>query len=109
MIDLWLDDERDPDDPRIQEQFGAEPGLVWVKTANAAISRLRTNAVRWISLDHDLGTARTGYDVARWIESRAESGELDRIAWTIHSMNVVGARAIRQALENAERFWHRHG
>ena len=105
MIDLWLDDERDPDDPRIQELFGAEPGMVWVKSANAAIHHLKNNTVRWISLDHDLGTTKTGYDADRWIEDRAKSGELERVLWTIHSMNVVGARAMRRVLESAERFW----
>jgi len=33
-MELWLDDERDPDDPYIQEDFhSARPGLKWVKTA----------------------------------------------------------------------------
>lgn len=108
MINLWLDDLRDPNDPRVQELFGAEPGMVWVKTADAAISRLRENSVRWISLDHDLGTTATGYDVAKWIEERAFAGELTRIAWTIHSANVEGVRAMRFALQNADRFWLQH-
>lgn len=108
MINLWLDDERDPEDPRIQELFGAEPGMVWVKTAEAAIKRLKSGAVAWVSLDHDLGTALTGYDVAVWMEERAASGELTRLAWSVHSANVVGAKAIRRALTNADRFWAAH-
>ena len=36
MIDLWLDDERDPDDRLIQEMFDSFPGMLWVKTAFAA-------------------------------------------------------------------------
>lgn len=107
MINLWLDDERNPDDPRIQELFGAEPGMVWAKTADAAIAKLRLNIVAWISFDHDLGTTLTGYDVARWIEERAHSGELQSLSWTVHSANVVGARAIRQSLVNADRYWSR--
>ena len=105
MIKLWLDDERNPDHAVIQELFGADPDMIWVKTAEAAIARLKSNAVSWISLDHDLGTAATGYDVAKWIEERAYSGELSRLTWTIHSANVVGARRMRQALENADRYW----
>ena len=108
MIDLWLDDLRDPDDPKVRELFGAEPGMVWVKTVDAAISRLKSNNVRWISLDHDLGTTATGYDVAKWIEEKAFAGELARIAWTIHSANVEGIRLMRFALENADRFWLQH-
>lgn len=109
MINVWLDDERDPNDPRIQENFGAEEGMIWVKTVDAAISRLKSNSVDWISLDHDLGTAVTGYDVAKWIEQRAFSGELVRLNWTIHSANVAGARVMRMALENADRFWSERG
>jgi len=91
MINIWLDDERDPNNTKIQELFGAEPGMIWCKTADSAISRLKSNSVDWISLDHDLGTTATGYDVAKWIEERAHSGELFPLAWTIHSANVVGA------------------
>jgi len=32
---LWLDDERDPRDPKIQELFGAEGNETWAKTANS--------------------------------------------------------------------------
>lgn len=81
------------------------PGMIWVKTVQAAISRLKSNSVRWISLDHDLGTTSTGYDVAKWIEERAYSGELFRLQWTVHSANVEGARLMRKALENADRYW----
>jgi hypothetical protein len=104
-MNVWLDDERDPNHPKVQELFGAEAGMIWVKTADAAISRLKTNSVVWISLDHDLGTTATGYDVAKWIEERAFSGELLPLRWTIHSANVVGTRAMRHALENADKYW----
>ena len=105
MVNVWLDDVRDPDDAKIQELFGAEPGMIWVKTVEAAIQRLKSKQVAWISLDHDLGTTGTGYDVAVWIEARAASGELPRLAWTIHSVNGDGARRMRWALENADRSW----
>jgi len=108
MIDLWLDDERDPEHPQIQELFGAWSGMVWVKTAHAAIIRLKDSDVRSISLDHDLGTGMTGYDVARWIEERAFHGTLARIVWTVHSKNVRGAKSICQAMLNADRYWSEH-
>ncbi len=108
MVNVWLDDERNPDDPKIQELFGSEAGMVWVKTVPAAINWLKSNDVRWISLDHDLGTTATGYDLAKWMEERAFAGELTRVTWTIHSANVEGARAMRAALRNADRFWSQH-
>ena len=105
MIDLWLDDERDPNDPRIQEQFDATDGMIWVKTAHAAIHRLKSGTVRFISLDHDLGTTATGYDVAKWIEERACRGDLPRLAWAVHSTNVEGAKNIRRVMLRADHFW----
>ncbi len=105
MINLWLDDERDPNNRKIQELFGAEPDMIWVKTADAAISRLKSNNVAWMSLDHDLGTTQTGYDVAKWIEERAYYGELSQLTWTIHSANIEGARLMRTALEKADEYW----
>lgn len=108
MVNVWLDDERDPNSPRIQELFGSEAGMIWAKTVPAAINWLKSNHVSWISLDHDLGTTATGYDVAKWIEERAYSGELTRVVWTIHSANVEGSRAMRAALRNADRIWSQH-
>ena len=79
--------------------------MIWVKTAEAAINRLKSGNVRSISFDHDLGTMATGYDVAKWIEERAFQGEIARLEWSVHSMNVEGAKAIRAAMRNAEQFW----
>ena len=59
-IKLWLDDERDPKNPIIQNLFGAEGDEVWVKTAYAAIQYLRQGNVESISLDHDLGLPSAG-------------------------------------------------
>jgi hypothetical protein len=110
MVELWLDDERNPEDQFIQEEFGSRAGMLWVKTAWAAISRLKDGNVSFISLDHDLGhgKAGSGADVARWIEEKAYSGELPRLAWAIHSKNVVGSKNIRAAMNNAERYWSKN-
>ena len=105
MIDLWLDDERDPEDRSIQEMFESFPGMLWVKTAYAAINRLKSGEVRYISFDHDLGTGPTGYDVAKWIEERAFHGDIHRIEWNVHSKNPQGAKDIISAMKNADKYW----
>lgn len=105
MIDLWLDDERDPEDTRIQEVFGSFTGMVWVKTAEAAINRLVAGNVRYVSFDHDLGTTKTGYDVAKWIEEQAYLGTIPRLNWSIHSLNPRGAKYISSAMSNADKYW----
>lgn len=105
---LWLDDERDPSSPTIQEKFGADGDEVWVKTAEMAIYYLSQNNVKSISLDHDLGeeSAGTGMDVARYIEEQAYFGILPKLKWNIHSQNTVGKKNMILALKNAEKFWN---
>lgn len=109
MAKLWLDDERDPKDPQIQMEFGAEGDEVWAKSAQQAISYLQQGNVESISLDHDLGSgAGTGYDVAKWMEERAYDGTLSRVQWAVHSLNPVGARNIERALTSADHYWKGH-
>ena len=101
LCKLWVDDVRPAPD-----------GWVWVKSYDEAIKVLIENDVTDISLDHDLGMrvtgiskdgivfareveAKTGYDVACWIEQRLN----DNPEWlppliTSHSANPVGKRRI---------------
>lgn len=104
---LWLDDERDPKNPKIQKLFNSKGDEIWVKTAWEAIEYLKTNKVKFISLDHDLGPeeAGTGMDVAKWIEENAYLNKLSRLVCKVHSQNVIGSKNIKKALYNAERFW----
>lgn len=75
-----------------------------VTTAEAAIELIKSGVVKSISLDHDLGTEKTGYDVAKFIEEHAYNGGY-KFHTLIHSMNPVGRENIRQALMNARRYW----
>jgi hypothetical protein len=60
-----------------------------------------------VSFDHDLGDSDelTGYDIAKWIEEKAFNGEISRFTWAIHSANPVGRVRIKQAMQNADKFW----
>ena len=108
-MNVWLDDERDPNDPIIQYKFGAEPSMVWVKTAHTAIQILKSGNVEYMSFDHDLGPgAGTGYEVAKWVEEQAYYGGIPRFTWTVHSANPEGSKKIVQAMQSAERFWREH-
>lgn len=105
---LWLDDERDPTDPKIQCIFGSKGDEIWVKTASSAIAHLNQGQVESISLDHDLGppSAGTGMDVAKWIEEQAFFGTLPRLTWSVHSKNPVGTKNMMRALAKADEFWN---
>lgn len=110
MIRIFLDDERDPKDPLIQSNFGAEGDETWAKTAQVAINYLKQGNVEFISLDHDLGpeSSGTGMDVARWIEEEAYHGSLPKLSWSIHSKNPVGRKNMMRALVKADEYWSKN-
>ena len=103
-LKLWLDDIRTPPDTT----------WLWVRSYDEAIKAIDSAYFDIISLDHDLGMvvlgegkggilvggeveAKTGYDVACYLERRVFSGEIaapNRIL--SHSANPVGRRRIEQ-------------
>jgi hypothetical protein len=105
QISIWLDDERDPNEPFIQREYGAKPGMLWAKTAKEAKDIISQGNVAFISFDHDLADIETGYDLAKWIEEQAYHKKIPRLIWTVHSDNMVGRRNIIMAMKNAEKFW----
>lgn len=109
---LWIDDVRPM--PKNYD--------VWAKNAEEAVKLLLTGEVTHVSFDHDLGMelsndkdiivtakenkyAKTGYDVAMWIEREAYLGKIKPFTYKIHSSNPVGAKNIESAMKNAERYW----
>lgn len=92
---IWLDDVRP-----IPQGWDMH-----VKTVEEAIELLETHEITAISFDHDLGTDKTGYDLAKWIEYMAHSEGLPPLEWHVHSANPVGARNIKAAMKMAERYW----
>lgn len=107
---IWLDDERDPQLPYIQERFGATPDMVWCKTIGVVQHAFETGNVSFISFDHDLGSGcMTGYDLAKWLEERAANGLLPRFRWRIHSQSNIGRENIKAALRKITQFWLEQG
>lgn len=84
---LFLDDERHPPD-----------GWNLVRTADEAIAALQQGIVERVSLDHDLGEGKTGYDVLLWLEQAVlENPEFPVPEIFIHSANPVGCRRMEAA------------
>jgi len=96
---VWLDDIRP-----MPADFD-----IHVKTADDAIRLLQTGKVTAISLDHDLGEDPThtnnGGCVADWIEQAAYHGKIPELVATVHSDNCGATIAMRQALENTNKYW----
>lgn len=101
---VFLDDLRDP--PIFDQMTGER--LQWdavVRTAEEAIALVAAGKVTFLSFDHDLGSALSGYDVAKKAEELAHSGAIPPIDYAIHSGNPVGAENIDRAMKAAWRFW----
>ena len=107
-IRLWVDDERDPSDPKIQQLFKSKGNEIWAKNQQEAISYLEKGNVEYISLDCDLGeNGGRGYKVAEWIEEKAYNKTLLPIDWDIHSQNPVESLKATQALIKADIYWNK--
>lgn len=94
---VWLDDVRE-----MPSGFD-----IHIRTAETAIKALASGGVTLISLDHDLGDekAKTGYDVAKYIEEAAYKKILAPLDIEIHSANAAGRKNIERAIERAMEFW----
>jgi hypothetical protein len=95
-LKIWLDDERNPED------FGAN-GYYWAKSYDRATTLLAAGVVDEISLDHDLGEGKDGYDVASFIEKGVMEEKFRMPVWHIHSANPVGRNRIEMAMKSAEK------
>jgi len=89
-IKLYVDDERP-----------APNGWVNVKSAEMAIKLLREGLVEELSLDHDLGRKKTGYDIILWMEKELMTGafELPSVI-KIHTANPVGRQKMIAAINS---------
>lgn len=65
-----------------------------VRNYNDAISCLKNNTYDYISLDHDLGEDKTGYDIAKYIVEN----QIQLKGFRVHSANIVGRFNIVQLL-----------
>jgi len=96
---IWVDDVR-PIPEEYVEKFGRDMCSVCA-TYDEAIRILSILEYRvffhgeiYISLDHDLGDDKSGYDVAKWIVEN----QFPLTGFKCHSMNPVGRKNIEQLL-----------
>lgn len=87
---VWVDDTRPI--PKVPYE-----NCYWAKTYKEAISFIKDN-IRpadslVVDLDHDLGSKKSGYDIAKWLVQNGYQG-----SFRVHSMNPVGAKNIRDTL-----------
>jgi hypothetical protein len=96
---IWLDDERPVPENIERHATAGEMEIVIFRNPSLCYAWLCENALGnrvFISFDHDLGTANTGYDLAKRI---VEDG-IPLAGYMVHSMNPVGAANIDQILSH---------
>jgi hypothetical protein len=84
-------------------------GWIGARTYQEARDLIDTGDVKEISLDHDLGTVLTGYDVILWIERQVYFGKIPKPIIHVHTSNPAGRRKIELARGAISRMEVRHG
>ncbi len=96
MINLWLDDYREP--PKGED-------WEWAQTYSQAIDLMLDNEVGHMALDHDLGYDReathgqgmeTGHDFVKWM---IENNRWPKYVPVVHSWNPSGAKRMTQDVD----------
>jgi len=93
MIKIWLDDLRK-----------AKKDWITIICAEDAIALLKEGIVKEISLDHDLGLQKTGYDVINWIEKEVMTKGFNPPIIHIHTDNPVGRKAMKVVAERIKKY-----
>ena len=110
---IWLDDERNPDDPKWQAwQVRWSPighigvDVVWLKSHKELVIYLASHKLPdAICFDHDLGEGPSGYDSARYICDYCMSEDLPIPFYYSQSSNPAGKANILGLLDSYRKFY----
>ena len=69
-----------------------------------AIRKLKANRYDVVTLDHDLGEEKTGYEVACWLEWNIIMKDYKAPVIRVHSANPVGRNRIKQCIASIEKY-----
>lgn len=86
---VFLDDKRD-----------CPEGWILAKTYKEAITLLETGKVTEMSLDHDLGSKKTGYDVLAYIEEKLHKEIFNVPKLKVHSANPPAKVRMSAAIDS---------
>lgn len=102
---LWLDDERDPAEPRWQSFFPVDdPQVIWVQSYVEFVSWIEEHALpNAVCFDHDLGDGLSGMDAARWLTEFCMENRVSLPTWNVHSANPIGKENIKSLLSSFDR------
>jgi hypothetical protein len=85
---LWLDDVRKPE--------GWLANVYWARSYGHCLAALQLEPFTIASLDHDLGSKKTGLDVVKWMVEH-NVWPTDRVV--VHSWNVPGSQRMCELID----------
>ena len=96
---IWLDDVREP--PSDWEWFKDADSLITALAPDNPTGYIWWNRITLISLDHDLGTSLSGWDVVKHLEYIHHTQPVSfPFVVKVHSMNPVGREKMIQTLQS---------
>ena len=98
MYRLFIDDIRNPPDRSYVVARSYEAAIYYIEEYGCP---------KYISFDHDLGSDKSGYDIAKWIISKDLDSEIEiphGFRFDVHSANPVGKKNIESLLNNYLQF-----
>lgn len=97
---VWVDDVRKPPDNK----------WLWCKFYEEAVYIINNEDIQLISLDHDLGEEKNGYDLACIIEGRVYNDpDYTPPIIEVHSQNPVGVQNIKMVVKHIEKVKKNNG
>lgn len=102
---LWLDDERDPEDPKWHSYFPIlTDNIIWLKSYTSFTEWVSVNGLPdAICFDHDLGDGPSGFDAAKWLTDYCIEHARPIPLWNIQSANPIGKVNIASLLTTFQR------
>jgi len=91
---IYLEDVRD------LPVWAVNDGWLLVRTYREVIEYLKTDEVEQLSLDHDLGGLKTGYDVLLWIEEKVVKEGFIPPTIDIHTSNPPARIRMLQTIKS---------
>lgn len=111
IIMIWLDDLRDPID-FVNPNIYMSCDVVWVKNYEEFIemyNKYKNEYVISLSLDHDLGEEKSGYDCLKYVGKDCMSNWKELPYIEIHSANPVGRKNMESYIKSYNKIRNLYG
>ena len=105
---LWLDDVRDPFDPKLDwvkkiTHLDVSIQITWAKNVTEFKKCVEQEMPNFICFDHDLGEGESGMDAAKWLVNHCFDNDIEIPTVYSQSSNPVGRENILSYVRQAKR------